>query len=232
MKLFWFKKAIVILIVIYIAGCGSSDDTTSGNMYQRMNPKGEVINEIPAPSTIRNHELVKNEFDYSCGASALATILKYEYNEEITEEEVVNGLLTHGNREQIEERRAFSLLDMKKYLEATGYTGTGYKLDGQISFEQLHKDGFDSIGNVSLIPVQLDEYRHFVVFRAYDNRYVYLGDPYYGNICLTIDDFSQVIIDNIFFVVGKQKSSSKNRWKENETLMNNIDFNYDFSIEY
>ncbi len=41
---------------------------------------------------LRDEKLVKQRFDYSCGAAALATILRYGFGDEVTEREILKEL--------------------------------------------------------------------------------------------------------------------------------------------
>ena len=56
----------------------------------------------------------------------------------------------------------------------------------------------------TIIPVRINEYSHFVVYRAFDDQYVYLGSPLYGNICVTFEDLNKVIIKKSIFVVTER----------------------------
>jgi predicted double-glycine peptidase len=167
------------------------------------------MNEVVPPSKITKHRLIMRSSDFGCGPASLATILKYSFNENATEETVMQGMLTYGEIEKITQRKAFSLLDMKKYLEAIGYTGTGYKIVAGISLSQLQNDNSDSIAQVSITPIEMAGIKRFVVFRGYDQNNIYLGDPSIGNICMSIHDYAGVICDNIIFVVGRNDSSQE-----------------------
>ena len=109
-----------------------SMDTKS---YQQINPTGDRLNKIESPANISNHKIIPFKDDQSCGSAALATILKYSFNIDVNEMDVITGLITYGDRKSITNRAAFSLYDMKHFLATIGYTGTGYRIDGQISSE-------------------------------------------------------------------------------------------------
>ncbi|MWV62386.1 hypothetical protein DCO58_04495 [Helicobacter saguini] len=44
-------------------------------------------------SEIRNDNLTRQQFDYSCGSASLSTILTYYYNVEISEKEILESVL-------------------------------------------------------------------------------------------------------------------------------------------
>ncbi len=183
-----------------------ADRSMDTKSYQQINPTGDRLNKIEPPTNISNHEIILFKDDRSCGSAALATILKYSFNIDVNEMDVITGLLTYGVRESIVKRAAFSFYDMKHFLAAIGYTGTGYQIDGQISSEQFNNDDFDNIRNTTIIPIEISGYSHFTVYRAFDDQYVYLGSPLYGNICVTFDDLSKVIIKRSIFVINKRES--------------------------
>lgn len=209
---------IMILMMVVMACMGGSmaggaPATVSGKVdgrepitvhyYERIAPDGERRVKVEPPTTISNHDLILFKDDRSCGSAALATVLRYTFNKDVNEVDIIRGMLTYGDRESIGKRNAFSFYDMKCYLTAIGHSGTGYKIDGRISYEQFRNDDFGSIGNKTLIPVDINGYAHFTVYRSFDEHYVYLGSPFYGNICMTFEDLNQSIVQKSIFVVRK-----------------------------
>ncbi len=76
---------------------------------------------------LRQHRVVMQEFDISCAAAALCTILNYQHGERLTEREIALSLI--DREEYIEQpelirlRQGFSLLDLKRYVDGRGYEG-------------------------------------------------------------------------------------------------------------
>ncbi len=138
----------------------------------------------------RTHNVVLQDWDLSCGAAALATILRYQYGEQITEREVALGLIDrpayHENPELIRARRGFSLLDMRRYLAELGYEGVGL---GQMGFRDLVERA------PVIVPVELQGYPHFVIFRGATDARVLVADPAFGNVTLSRADFEAAWID-------------------------------------
>ena len=64
--------------------------------------QGAVTQEQPVKSLLelRHHDVIIQSWDLSCGAAALATLLKYEWGTPVTEKQVANGLM--ARREYIE----------------------------------------------------------------------------------------------------------------------------------
>lgn len=211
-----FKTTLLFtsLVVMAFSGIGSASskpkiDPDSNLLmdtrhYERINPNGDRLEKVTPPQTISTDRIIPCKDDKSCGSAALASILKHSFNMDIDEMDVITGLLTYGDRESIVRRAAFSFYDMKRFLSTIGYNGTGYTINGVVSYEQLKKDDFDSIKDTTIIPVKINEYSHFTVYRAYDDKYVYLASPLYGNICVTFDDMSKVIVKKSIFVVSER----------------------------
>ena len=172
--------------------------------YERINPNGDRLGKVTPPRNISTDRIIPCKDDRSCGSAALASILKHSFNMDVDEMDVITGLLTYGDRESIVRRAAFSFYDMKRFLSTIGYNGTGYTISGVVSYEQLKKDDFDSIKDTTIIPVKISEYSHFTVYRAYDDHYVYLASPLYGNICVTFEDMGKVIVKKSIFVVSER----------------------------
>jgi len=152
---------------------------------------------------LKNANVVRQQYDYSCGSASLATILNYYLGEELTEEEVVNGLFAYGNRDEIERRRAFSLLDMKRFVSALGYNVAGYTAD---------IDDLKSLGMPCIIPIDVFQYKHFVVFRGIYKDHIFFADPFIGNTSYTLTKFKDIWYRNIVFLVS-------NGGNELDTLM-------------
>lgn len=132
----------------------------------------------------RHRYVVLQQWELSCAAAALATILRYQYNVPITERVVALGLINRGeylaDPDLVRLRRGFSLLDLKRYADKLGFEGIGL---GQLAFPDL-------IDRAPIIvPVKLRGYPHFVVFRGAAMNSVLLADPAFGNVTMSIDKF-------------------------------------------
>ena len=156
--------------------------TTPITLHQELKPGSEFT----------NAHIVKQQFDYSCGSAALATLLNYYLGEKLTERQVIEGLVEYGDKKQIERLRAFSLLDMKRFVEKLGYKGNGYKAD----IEDLK-----TLGKPCIVPVEIFGYSHFCIFRGIVQDHVFLADPYMGNVSFPVTQFRGMWQRNIAFVV-------------------------------
>jgi len=138
----------------------------------------------------RHKYVVMQEWDLSCGAAALTTLLRYQHGLDVTEKEVASQLINRkeyiDNPELLRIKQGFSLLDLKRYTDGLGYTGNGYG--------NLNLDNLITMAPI-LVPVRLDGYNHFVVFRGIAGRRVLLADPAWGNRVLDKQAFLDAWMD-------------------------------------
>lgn len=139
---------------------------------------------------MRHHDVIIQSWDLSCGAAALATLLKYEWGDPVTEKEIAQGLM--ARKEYVEHprlvqvREGFSLLDLKRYVQAHGFKGEGL---GQLDFKDLIENA------PIMVPVDALGYNHFLIFRGVMGDRVLLADPAWGNRTMTIDKFERMWLD-------------------------------------
>jgi predicted double-glycine peptidase len=114
--------------------------------------------------------VVRQQFDYSCGSAALATLLRYHYGRDTSEAKIFQAMYAAGDQARIQ-KLGFSLLDMKKYLAVAGYQADGYRL----SLDELAKAATPAIALI-----QIGAYKHFVVIKGVLGDFVLVGDPALG----------------------------------------------------
>lgn len=95
----------------------------------------------------------------------------------------MEGMMKYGERAKIIERRGFSFLDMKRYLEALGISGNGY----QASIDDL-RDLFPQTSSAAFIPIDILGLKHFVLLNGVDQQYVYVSSPRFGSIAIPMDN--------------------------------------------
>jgi uncharacterized protein len=196
------------LVTLLLSGCGFPNEHRS-TQYASIRPAGEFSEQprpvgefraspipIEKPSPVRSllemrHDhVVIQSWDLSCGAAALATLLRYEFGEPITEKEIARGLMGRGeyvsHPELVQIREGFSLLDLKRYVQTRGYKGLGL---GKLELSDLIERA------PVMVPVDALGYNHFVIFRGIKGNRVMLADPAWGNRTMTIDKFQRMWLD-------------------------------------
>ncbi|GAM58350.1 bacteriocin resistance protein, putative [Vibrio ishigakensis] len=126
-------------------------------------------------------DVYRQQYDFSCGSAALATLLEFHYDRPSKEQQIFDAMYANGDKELISQQ-GFSLLDMKHYLQSVGLNADGFKL----SLEKMRKTGVPGITLVNF-----DGYMHFVVIRGINNNNVILGDPSRGTLVLPIEVFQE-----------------------------------------
>lgn len=142
---------------------------------------------------IRQENVIVQKWDVSCGAAALATLLTYHHGEPVAEKAVAQALLGKTDALRVKVRGGFSLLDLKRYASARGFQAEGYT---GVTLADLEKMG------PAIVPVVLDRYPHFVVFRARSGDRVLIADPAYGNRSVEVEVFEKAW-QKIAFVVDR-----------------------------
>jgi len=140
---------------------------------------------------VRYRNLIRQHTDYSCGAAALATILRYAYHLDADERTVIEGMMGVADPGVVAQR-GFSLLDIKRYVESLGMRGRGYRVD-ESRLRTLRVPG--------LVLMDVRGFRHFVVLKQVDGDTVELGDPILGNRSIAFSEFVKQWPSRAVFVV-------------------------------
>ena len=142
---------------------------------------------------IRQANVIVQQWDVSCGAAALATLLTYHLGAPVSEKAVAQAMLGKTDPLRVKVRRGFSLLDLKRYVEARGFHADGYT---GMSLADLVKLG------PAVVQVDVNGYPHFVVFKARSGDRVLIADPAFGNRSLEVEVFEKAW-QKVAFVVGR-----------------------------
>lgn len=149
--------------------------------------------------------VVRQQYDYSCGSAALATLLSYHYGLRVDEGQIFKSMYEHGDQAKIREV-GFSLLDMKRYLESHGLAADGYRA----TFEQLA-----AAKAPSLLVVKTGTYRHFVVLKGVRDDKVLIGDPALGLKVYSRQEFMEMW-NGIAFAIHDSPTRSPGYNREDE----------------
>jgi predicted double-glycine peptidase len=139
---------------------------------------------------MRRDNVVIQEWDLSCGAAALTTVLNQQFGDPVEEKEIAKALISRqeyiDNPRLVQVRQGFSLLDLKRVAEARGYVGTGF---GKMTVADLVERA------PVLVPIVANGYNHFVIFRGQLADRVLVADPAFGNYTMRIQKFETAWID-------------------------------------
>ena len=139
---------------------------------------------------MRQERVVVQEWDLSCGAAALATVLTYQHGDAVPERDIARALIKREeylvNPRLVRVRQGFSLFDLQRYVDGRGYEGVPL---GKMTYEDLLERA------PMIVPISMYGYNHFVVFRGALGNRVLLADPSFGNRTLAIETFQNAWIE-------------------------------------
>ena len=139
----------------------------------------------------RFQKTLHQQYDFSCGSAALATLLTHHYNFQVTEQDVFREMFARGDQAKIK-KEGFSLLDIKNYLANHGFDADGY-------VAELDKLATAKVPAIVLIKEQ--GYFHFVVVKGLRDGRVLIGDPSTGTRAISRTKFAEIWANNILFVI-------------------------------
>jgi uncharacterized protein len=162
--------------------------------------------QVPLTSwrALRDAGVVRQGFDYSCGAAALATLFN-AIGQETTEREILlqvfSGLTTVQAHETMQ--KGLSLLDLKRVAEQRGLAAEGFRVRAPI---------LSALNKPVLVRIEPYGYAHFAVLRGLRDDRAYLADPARGNVRMSTARFLQMWQGSdgtgVLFVVEPNRSSA------------------------
>jgi uncharacterized protein len=126
--------------------------------------------------------VVRQQFDFSCGSAAVATLLTHQWGIKTSESEPFKAMWLKGDQAAIK-TKGFSMLDMKHYLETRGMKAVGYRY----TVADIAKT---QIPGIALI--DLKGFKHFVVVKGVASGKVLVGDSILGLTEYPADTFTKM----------------------------------------
>lgn len=146
--------------------------------------------EVKSWIEFKNERLTRQNYDYSCGSAALATLLSHYYDANVTEEMILKSVLEvkgidkqASELENQEGNSGLSFYDLSQYASTQGFKAVGIAL----GMEELKKLQIPVI-----VFVKIRKQEHFTVLKKMDERYAYLADPSFGNIRVSHAKFKEM----------------------------------------
>jgi predicted double-glycine peptidase len=167
------------------------------------NPEFTFRSYVCTYKEFKERQIVMQQYDYSCGAAVLATIIKYYWGDETDELYFLEMLpRLKLSEKELKDRieNGLTLTDLRNLANMAGYHATMAK----VKFEEV------SQGKVPVVVgITVKKHEHFAVFRGADDRYVYLADPIRGNIRTPICDFVEQWQKNAILIIAKPNTEVK-----------------------
>ena len=143
----------------------------------------------------RFRNTIRQKYDFSCGSAAVATLLTYQYDYPVSEQEVFREMYAHGDQAKIN-KEGFSLLDIKRYLQTNGFDADGF----EVPLDKLRQEHLPAIALI-------DErgYHHFVVIKGLRDGRVLVGDPALGTRSIPRAQFEAAWKTRLVFVIHNRR---------------------------
>jgi predicted double-glycine peptidase len=183
-------RAIALLVGLCLATLAQA-----ATVEVRGTRDGGFATQVVSVKEARFTTTVRQQYDFSCGSAAVATLLTYHYGIPVTEREVFAQMFERGDQPKIR-KEGFSMLDMKRYLGTHGLQADGFNEP----LERLEQENLPAI-------VLLSErgYRHFVVVKGIARGRVLVGDPAMGTRSISFERFSHLWVNQLLFVVHNRR---------------------------
>ncbi|MBI5040606.1 MAG: hypothetical protein HZB57_05230 [Gammaproteobacteria bacterium] len=85
----------------------------------------------------RLQTVVRQQYDFSCGSAAVATLLTFHYEQPVGETEAFEFMYRTGDQQKIRQE-GFSMLDMKRFLDNKGLQTDGFPARSELQTARRH----------------------------------------------------------------------------------------------
>jgi predicted double-glycine peptidase len=185
--------------LLALAGMTIAALTHAGTLRMQAANGVEYRVSVTSLKEVRFKATMRQQYDFSCGSAAVATLLTYHYGFPVNERMVFEEMYRRGDQRKIR-KEGFSLLDMKVFLQSRGFQADGF----QLPLEKLEG------ANLPAIVLLADNgYRHFVVIKGIRDGRVLIGDPSSGTRAMPRSLFESMWVSKLLFVIHNQQRSAR-----------------------
>lgn len=196
----------IIAIVVATAALVLSPPVNAGVIVLPGAAGGDFTVKVTSLKEARFKTTIRQQFDFSCGSAALATLLTFHYEDPLSETEVFKAMYDAGDQAKIK-KDGFSLLDIKNYLKTRGYRADGFRT----TLEKLA-----GLGIPAIVLINQHGYRHFVVVKGVTEREVLLGDPSQGARRMPREQFEAMWNGLLFLIRDQQEVANRSFNRQEE----------------
>lgn len=149
---------------------------------------GAVVHRVRSLAALRDAGVVRQRFDYSCGAAALATLLTYGLNDRVGEDGLLRALLEPLSADELalRQKKGLSLFDLQQLAQQRGHKAQGFR----VAASQLAR-----LARPVIVFIKPQGYEHFAVFKGLHGDRVHLADPSQGNLRMPLHRFLEMWAD-------------------------------------
>lgn len=188
----WRNSILRSVLTISIVSFGLSVAPAHAQTLLKM-PETQGSKPIRTLKDLRDDGVVRQRWDMSCGAAALSTILTYDFNDNTPEAAIVVWILHRTNPVRVRARGGFSLLDLKHFAQARGYSAEG--------FSGMTLQDLIAQKSSVITPIHFKGFDHFVVVKGIVGDRILLADPGFGNVTMRTSRFTKMWKNGIVFII-------------------------------
>jgi predicted double-glycine peptidase len=181
--------AVTVLMAAWPQGANAQVRLTSGDAG------GNYTVNVMSWWQIPFRTVVHQQYDFSCGSAAVATLLTYHYNRPTPERIPFTQMWKDGDQTTIR-KVGFSMYDMKTYLDSIGLPTEGYRLGAA---------GLAKLKRPAIVLLDIKGFKHFVVVKGIRGDRVLVGDPMLG-----LNEYSRADFLKLWNGIALAVADSKN----------------------
>ncbi|MFC3458528.1 MULTISPECIES: C39 family peptidase [Massilia] len=185
------RPAFIASVALLLGGVGGSVPSIADAAEMALPSGMRVGMPVKSMKDLRFQATLRQQYDFSCGSAALATLLTHHYGVPTSEQDAFQHMFLGGDQQKIR-REGFSLLDMQRFLKSRGFTANGF---------QLPLDKLIEAKLPAIVLVSDNGYHHFVVVKGAEDGRILLGDPSRGTRAIPRARFEQMWANRILFVI-------------------------------
>lgn len=184
------RRTKKLLAAALAAACAVAAPALHAGSVEVPTPAGPFNVSVVSLKEARFQTVVPQQYDFSCGSAALATLLTYHYGARVSEAQAFESMYKVGDKPKIH-KEGFSLLDMKRFLDSIGIKADGF---------EMNVDRLTEVGIPAIVLLNVGGYKHFVVVKGIRGEEIVVGDPAQGVHILRRRDF-EAMWNGIAFVI-------------------------------
>ena len=196
-----------------VVAAGEAPPETQPNVSVTLPSGLRIHKSVRTFKDLKDERAVRQKYDFSCGAAALATMLRHYYKLNVNEESVVSFLIRKRGKEEAirryKEKKGFSLLDLK-----TAAASIGFKA---VAYSEMTLADLVELKAPAIVPIRIRGYDHFVVFRGVREDRVFLADPIMGNATMKAGNFVAIWRNGIGMILQSKKGLVPADWQPEAT---------------
>ncbi len=191
------RGAALAAVSLTLAGCQTLPDPAAQHPLPAQ--FGEFSVPVASWRQTRLAGTLLQQYDFSCGSAAVATLLTHHYGLPASESAVFERMYAQGDQAKIRQE-GFSMLDLKRALATYGLQADG--------FEQP-LDKLQQAGLPAIVLISENGYQHFVVIKGLTGDRVLIGDPAKGTRAMSRRGFDEVWRNRLLLVVHNRLETAR-----------------------